>query len=72
LKVQLQQCLSVVWYGVQLLRQLMNGDDISWLVSVQRDAILNICCESECRMFFVNIFMMNGQIFYDCCSFLLQ
>jgi len=38
---------------------VMKGDDISGLMSVQRDTILNICCNNGCRMFSDNIFMLN-------------
>jgi len=42
------------------------------LVSVQREANLNICSNNGCSMFSVNMFTLNGRTFYDCCSFLLQ
>jgi len=35
-------------------------DVIPGHVSVQRDAILNICCSDGCRIFYVNIFTFNG------------
>jgi len=56
------QHLSAVWSGVQqtvLMRQLTNGNDISGLVSMQRDAILNIFVIMD-EVFSVNIFMLNG------------
>jgi len=50
----------------------MNGDDISWLVSMQRDAILSIHCNNGCNMSSVNIFTLNGCIFHVLFNILLQ
>jgi len=36
----------------------MNDDD-SRLVSMERDAILNICCNNGCNMSTFNIFTLN-------------
>ena len=38
----------------------MNGDDISGLVSVEWDTILNICCNNGCSMSSVITFMLSG------------
>jgi len=42
---KLQQRLSAVWSGVQqtAVNETTHGDDISGLVSMEWDAILNIC-----------------------------
>jgi len=48
------------------------GDDISGLMSMPRDAVLNICCNNGYRMFSINIFVLNSWTFHDCCSFLLS
>jgi len=75
-RTTLKPHLSAVWSGVQLsMRQMTNGDDMPGLVSlmsVPRDAILNIYCNKGCSMFSINIFTLNGWKFHDCCSFLLQ
>ena len=51
----------------QSMRRLTNEADISELVSVERDAILNICYNNGCSMSIacVNIFTLNGWIFHD-------
>jgi len=53
---------SLVWRtadSVLSMRRLTNGD-ISGLVSVEWDAILNICRNNVCCMSSVNIFTLNG------------
>ena len=42
---------------------MTNENNISGLVSVQREVILNICCNIGCRMFSVNIFMLNWLVY---------
>jgi len=37
----------------------MNADDVSILVSMQRDAILNICCNNGCSMSSFNTEWLN-------------
>jgi len=63
-EIKLQQHLSGsgLTYSKQLsMRQLTSAEWrwISGLVSMQRDAILNIWCSNGCRMFSVNIFVLN-------------
>ena len=54
---------GLVWHTAHSYRwgdwRVTNGDDISGLESVQRDANLYIYCNNGCRMFSVNIFTLN-------------
>jgi len=38
----------------------MTGDDVSRPMSMQKDTILNICCNNGCNMFFFKILTLNG------------
>ena len=38
----------------------MNGDGVSRAVSVQKDDILNTCCNIDCCMSSANILTLNG------------
>jgi len=62
LKDQVQLRLSAVWSGIgqqtfvdKVTDEWRVGDDISGLVSVEWDAVVNICCNSGCSMSSVNI-----------------
>jgi len=59
---QLKQRLTEIWSGVQqtIVDKATDEDAVSGPVSVQRDVILNICCNVDCSMSSAGIFTLNG------------
>jgi len=47
-------------------------DDVSRIVFMQSDVILNSSCNTGCNMSYLNIFTLNGEHFTICCNILLQ